>query len=69
MLLMTVGADTQLMVTFGCGSGQNEVIMSFLHHLYLEQWLPLLLLDVAHVLTASVEHEQRAIRITADVYL
>lgn len=64
MLLMTVGADTQVMVTFGRGSGQNEVIVSFLHHLHLEQRLPLLLLDVAHVLTASAEHEQRAIRPT-----
>lgn len=52
-LPVCTGNSAQVVFTFGCWSGQYEVIVSLLHHLDFEQRLALLLLNAAHVLTAS----------------
>jgi len=47
--------------TFGRGSGQDEVFVSFLHHLHLEQRPTVRLLDVTHVLTASAGANEKVL--------
>lgn len=44
--------------TFGRGAGQDQVLLSFLHHLDFEERLVVLLLDVTNVLTASEEQAE-----------